>query len=214
VINCGTCCVELKRNEMGAMLPEFKGSHCKVLTLCGQLKSADKDLTDWIRKQKTLITSYEDARKKIFLRSMMGGKSGKHVHIDVAHPDWFQDEDAPKANQSLEAFQKRFEKVLGLEIAVKVVASFVVKASELPERGMVRSMAIETKTGDLTIKMTSGTYSLSGAPITGVRWWQVEDSDEFRIKIDAQRSVTIGENYLVDHFAWGEQLLRTFILGK
>lgn len=199
---------------MGAKLPEFKGSHCRALMLCGQLQNAGKELTDWVKKQKTLITSYEDARKVIFLRSMMGGKSGKHVHIDLAHPDSFEEEDAPKANQSLEFFQKRFEKVEGLEIAVKFVASFVVKASELPERGMVRSMAIETKTGDLKIKMTSGTYSLSGAPISGVRWSQVEDSDEFRIRIDGQRSVTIGENYLVDHFAWGEQMLNTFILGK
>lgn len=196
-------------------LPEFKGSHCKVLMLCGQLQAADKELTDWIKKQKTLVTSYEDARKKIFLRSIMGGKSGNHVHFDVAHSDWFQDEDSPpKASQSLEAFQKRFEKVQGLEIVLKLVASFVIKASELPERGMVRSMAIETKTGDLTIKMTSGTYSLLGAPITGVRWSQVEDSDEFRIRIEGQRSATIGENYLVDQFAWSEQMLNTFILGK
>jgi hypothetical protein len=199
---------------MAANLPEFKGSHCKILMLCGQLQAADKELTDWIKKQKTLITTYEDARKKIFLRSMMGGKSGKHVHVDVAHPDWFQEEDAPKANQPLEAFQKRFERVQGSEIAVKIAASFIVKASELPERGMVRSMAIETKTGDLTIKMTSGTYSLSGAPITGVRWSKVEESDEFRIKIDAERTVKIGENYIIDQFLWSEQMLNTFILGK
>jgi hypothetical protein len=199
---------------MAIKLPEFKGSHWRLLTLCGQLRAGDKALMDWVKKQKTLVTSYEEARKTVFLRSIMGGKSGKHVHIDVAHSDCFQDEDAPKVNQSVEAFQKQFDRIMGLEITVGFIASFAVKASELPERGMVRSMAIETKTGNLTIKMEGGRYSLSGAPINGVQWSRVEDSETFRIKIEAQRSLTVGESYLVDQFVWGEQMLNTFILGK
>src|SRR5260370_25540766 len=73
--------------DMPIMFPDFVNGHLFWLTACGQVPSADQKLVKWMKGEKDKTAPIKTSRGIGYVRLMLGGRSGNHVHFDVVSPE-------------------------------------------------------------------------------------------------------------------------------
>ena len=70
--------------------------------------------------------------------------------------------------------------------------------------GLVRSLYSEQKSSGISIKLTGGRFSITGAPVTDIMW-SVDDENkevDLRLVADREEPIEIDEMYIQDQFNW------------
>ena len=199
---------------MSIELPDFKDTQCVWVRACGQVESEGPSLVEILKKENTFIASYEAHGKKAFLRVCTGGPTKQHLHVDCTLSSCFQEGSLPKENKELSEVIAFISSFLGISASIGVTGVFDVPLEDLPEQGLIRSLSMEKRTGDISIKLTGAQFTIKGAPIENVEWEIPNDKDQVRIAIYGHRSDTIDEEYLMRVFNWIESQYQLFIKGK
>lgn len=134
-------------------LPRLDEARCESLTACGRIKTASKEFVDHLRKAETMASRCRVGSKPAFLRVLVGRESTRHLHIDCALDSYFPRQYKPEVNHTMAEIMSLLNGAIGATVDVGVVGYFVVSLDEVPERGLVRSLYTEQKSGGLTVEI-------------------------------------------------------------
>ena len=177
-------------------------------------KPTNRELVKLLRKEKDTFSVFKTSIGKTYLRIALGGYSGNHIHIDVAHASVVVKEANPPTQLSLAQAQKKLECFFGAPVEVELTALFEAKLDEFPESGMIRSLFFETKMGNVGITMNGARFSVTGAPINNISW-RAKSKKEIGVVLESAIWKTrITETYIMDALGILETAFNVFILGK
>jgi len=199
---------------MQVKLPRFDNTACKNLTVCGTICSGEEGFLKELAKKRTMVARYRTNSGTAYVRVLTPGRSGKGLHVDCALRDFFPKKKAPTVTHKKAEVIQFLNKAVGTTIDVGIGGAYVLGIHELPERGLIRSLAVGEETGGMKIRLTGGTFSITGAPIKTIRWWSIEKGKRVMVHLEARRTVKIDETYLQDALDWVNGQEGIFLLGK
>lgn len=197
---------------MAIQWPTVAEASCQSLTVCGEIVADKKEIRQWCdRKLKDNWLAYRISVEHgpMYARIGLGGKSGKHCHVDVAVPAFF-DGDEPKADLTEADAAERLNPLMGEKIEAAVRGVFTLPAANLPYIIKLTQSIVATE-GDVSIRITGGTLSIKGTPIHRITWTLDEAEKDAKISMSAKTSLTISDSYLVEAFEVLKQGFATFI---
>lgn len=205
----------LKGSGMSTMLPRLSEVSCKCLTVCGLVEAGARDSVAGLAKDMELSARFRATAGTVFMRLILGGRAGRHLHIDCALKEYFRKGRAPKVTHRGRELLGVLEKVSGWKIDVGIRGLFTIKLAQLPENGMIRRLhAAEARSGGMSMKLTAGRFSITGAPVTSIRWSVDRAGSDVEIDIVADRPMTVQEDYLQDCLDWINTQVGLFVLGR
>lgn len=200
---------------MGIELPTFENSRCLLLTACGKLRTNELRTKGSLRAEDPKVARYLTSAGTALVRAWLAGKPVKYLHVDCALREFFPKNKVPKATHKKDEVLKIIESVLGTDIDVSIVGCFEVPIIELPESGIIRSLSLEQKTVDVSIKLTGGSFSLTGVPVKKIDWGELEDGKRaVHVQIEGERASRVSEAYLREMWDWINDQFSLFVLGK
>src|SRR5882672_2959481 len=154
--------------EMTFALPELEKANCKSFTACAQVVAKGKPRSKFFSDRKPLVASIGQGKSKRFARLFVQ-KSG-HLHLDIATPALFRDGGNPKAPHSWQQIQSWLGRFAGQEFQVRAEAIFSVPVQNLPESGFIQILSVKSPSQQVSMKLTGGTFSVTGAPVQRIAW--------------------------------------------
>ena len=195
-------------------LPDFKNPHFFWLTMCGEIPRAEEELVRWLKVAPDQKAPFETSRGIANMRIMLGGGSGKHVHVDVFAPELVSPRLKPEKESTLSDLLNNLDRVLGKEIEVLLRGGFRTTFTELPDTGLIRSLMFKTKMGNVAIKLDGASFAIEGAPVQALTWdASLEDKISTTLESDEYK-VSISDDYLTNAVNILEQGFNVFVLGK
>lgn len=182
------------------------------LRLCGSILTKKPDLVKLLKKQREEVIKFRRKKNTYYFRLLTGGAKRNHFHLETAHRNRFG-KNFPTATGSRKTIKQIFEAVRGQKINVSVVAAFTEKFADLPERGMIRLVSVDTRTGDVGIRLKGGIFGLKGSPVSSLSW-SLRPDETVLIYIFAIRHEVIDETYMIRAQKWIQGLYELFVLGK
>jgi hypothetical protein len=202
----------LIQSVMPITLPDIKLSHCIRLVACGEIKTDDAALLNWLKTEKD---GYANLNKESILTLGLGDRTGKHFHLDITEREFVDEKSITEAALSVDEIQHKISNLIGKEIEVDLAAMFEVEINALPENGIIKSLLFKTQLGSVEIKLKGAQLSIKGSPATEINWLALSDGKHIGVTIEAENFKTIiSENYLTDALNTLENALNVFILGK
>lgn len=199
---------------MAMQLPRFEKTSCRILTVCGRIKEEENPLPKLLPQKKPLVAAYRAAGQNVYLRVLPGGKKHTHLHVDCALRAFFGKDRGPKATAKKADIVKILGQAAGLTIDVGICGGFLVPLSDLPEGGLVRSLSTEQKTGDMSVRLTSGECKIDGAPVRRLFWSIGDEQKDVFVRLEAERQEKVDDQYLMRSLDWIEKQFSLFVLGK
>lgn len=194
---------------MTFVLPEIEKVSCQSFTACGRVVTKDKSLRRLFPK-KPFIASVKCGRLRRFVRLAL--HEGGFLHLDVAIPAYFEGRWNPRPTHTWPQIQTALSRFSGQEIQVRGVGVFLLPFERLPEASPIRALSVESKTAKMSMKLTSGAFSVTGAPIEKITWSLIKDGKGIELRLRSTRKATINEMYLVDLFSLLNESLQVFVL--
>jgi hypothetical protein len=199
---------------MPITIPDFANAHLFWLTACGEVPSADQELVNWMKQEEDKIAPFASPRGTAYVALILGGGSGKHIHLDVISPEMVTKKFEETTKSTPEDIQNSVSRLAGMEVQTNLKAGFQAKLEELAESGIVRSLRFQTKMGNVAIELDGAVLSIEGAPIQRISW-QVGSKDNIQITLEAELiKTTLSEHYLTSLVDTAERAFNVFVLGK
>ena len=197
---------------MPITLPEIKNSRCVRFVACGEIKTNDRTLIKWLKKEKD---GAGDLNKESIVTVGFGDRTGKHFHLDITKREFVGKTSLAAATLSVDKIQHKISKLIGNEIEVDLTGMFEIEINALPENGIIKSLLFKTQLGSVEIKLRGVQFSIKGSPATEIMWMALSDGKTIGVTVEAENFKTsITENYLTDALNTLENALNVFILGK
>ena len=197
---------------MALRIPRFEDTSCLILTVCGLVEDEKSPLPKLMKDRDECVAAIRIAKKPAFLRLAAGGKKGRHLHVDCALQDFFPKSKVPKASCKKQDIVDILAAMEGTGIDAGISAGFEIKASDLPEKGLINSFATEQRSADMSMKLTGGTLDIEGAPVTRLVW-TLRKNTVF-VRLEAERKETVDDDYLARTLSWINAQFDLFVLGK
>jgi hypothetical protein len=201
----------MQKNKMTFDLPEIEKANCKSFTACARLAAKEKSLAKVFSAKRPFVAALKRGRSHRFVRLCIE-KSG-HLHVDVATPNYFPKDWKPKATHTWPQIETLLGRFVGQEIQVRTEAVFSVPFQKLPESGFLRLLTVETESRKVSMKLTGGTFSVSGAPIQRITWSLEGDGERVEVRLRSNVRVTLKETYLDELFGLLSEALQVFVLN-
>lgn len=200
---------------MPITLPDLKNTHCVSLTACGEIKTTDRVLIKWLKKEKRGVADLKKSGAKTYVRVSLGDYTGKHFHVDVTKQSSFPKKAIPASRLTVDQIQKKFEPLIGKEVKVDLRGMFEIEIGELPDSGIIKSLNFQTQLGDVAIKMKGAKFSIKGAPVNEITWLTLVEGKKIGVVIEAENfKTTITESYLTSALTTLGNALKVFVLGR
>jgi hypothetical protein len=176
-------------------LPDLTTSGCKVLIVCG--RTEDRETVSKMKRLKSLAAMYRTGGHSTQIRIVFEteGTYG-HVHIELVSREFWGKADDPKPVSKLSEVQAALKVLEDVILNADVDGYFTVPIADLPP--IIRSATEEVKVRDVSIKMTSGTLTVRGAPIERIEWRTSAISDDAVVILHSKKSVRIHSEFLYD----------------
>lgn len=197
--------------KMNFALPEIEKAGCQSFTACGRVVTRDKSLSKFFSGKRPLIGSVKHGRSHRFIR-LCFGEAG-HLHLDIATPAYFQARWKPKPTHTWPHIQGLLGRFMGQKIQVRAVGVFSLPFEKLPGSSLIRMLSVESKSPKVSMKLTGGTFSVSGAPIQRLTWSLEDDGKGIEVRLRSTVKATVNETYLVDLFRLLNESLQVLVLG-
>src|SRR5436190_15569574 len=149
-------------------LPEIENAGCKSFTACGRIVTRDRSLSKLFLGKRPLVASIKQGPSKRFVRLCFG--EGGHLHLDLATPDYFPPQWKPKPTHNWIHIQGLLSRFIGQKIQVRIEGVFSLPFERLPESSFIKMLSVESKSPNVSMKLTGGTFSITGAPIQRIIW--------------------------------------------
>jgi len=190
-------------------LPEIEKAGCQSFMACGRVVTRDKSLPRRFPK-KPFIAAVKYGRLKRLVR--LGIHEGGFLHLDVAIPAYLEGRWNPKPTNTWAQIQTALSRFSGQKIYVRGVGVFLLPFERLPESSPIRALSVESKTPKMSMKLTGGAFSVTGAPIEKITWSLVKDGEGIELRLRSTMKATVNEMYLVDLFRLLNESLQVFVL--
>jgi hypothetical protein len=199
---------------MNLRLPTFKTTKIRAITACGKVESDSPAVNEILKTQKDMTAKYVIDGNDIYFSLLFGGKTGKHLHMDCVFPTFIKKSKLPKITNQIDDVLNRISDFNGVKVEVGVVGLYISPVAEIPEKCLIRSLTTEQKTGDISIRLSSGSFTISGAPVTKMSWSMDENKNEAMINLQAEKQEVVDAEYLTRINDWIDKQYNLFILGK
>ena len=196
---------------MSLKMPPLPSLQCRILTVCGKIESEQK-IPAAMKNREEMVAPIRIAKKPAYLRLLPGGKQGQHLHMDCALQEFFSKGHQPETTCKKTDILEILEQLEGVTLEAGLSACFHTTAKTLPEKGLIESFATEQRTGDMSIKLTSGTLEIEGAPVKKV-WWKLGKKEAI-VTLDAERKEVVDDDYLVRCMDFMKGQFDLFVLGR
>jgi len=193
-------------------LPEIEKADCKSFTACGRVATNDKSLSKFFADKQPLVALIKHGRSQRFVR-LCFGEAG-HLHIDVARPTYFREGWKPKATRTWPQIQTLLGHFVGQRIQVRVEGVFSLPVERLPESGFIRMLSVESMLPNVSMKLTGGTFSVTGAAIQRIAWSLEREGKRIEVRLRSTVKATLNETYLEELFGLLSESLHVFVLGN
>ena len=199
---------------MEIVLPEFEAGYCRLVTACGELLGSNAQRKS-IRTAKTKVARYRTQSGTALVRSWIYGKGNtRYLHVDCALREYFPKDNIPKVTHTKAEVISIIERAVGHDIDVSIIGCFEVPMIKLPKGAIIRLLSEEQKTASISMKMTEGTFSLTGAPIETIDWRELKDKKSLlHVKIQGDIRSTVSEKYMCEMWEWINTQFKLFVLG-
>lgn len=200
---------------MEIALPDFKGGHCQLVTACGELLGSTAQSKS-LRAAKLRVARYRTPLGTALVRAWIVSKDDKrYLHVDCALREYFPKGRVPKVTHTKAEVTRIIERAVGRDIDVNIVGCFKVPMGKLPEGGIIRLLVEEQKTASISMKMTQGTFSLTGAPIKRIDWRESKDKKRLlHVIIEGGIRSTVSEKHMCEMWEWIDKQFKLFVLGQ
>jgi hypothetical protein len=75
-------------------------------------------------------------------------------------------------------------------------------------------MSIESRSGDMGIKLTAGTISLSGAPVQRLKWSLIKSkANKVEVELESRKERVLSELYLLETLETIDNAFGLFVMG-
>lgn len=195
-------------------LPAFDDSYGLILTACGRIVNpADGGIRAGIP---TRVARYQTPRGRALVRTSLTGKEKPHLHVDCALEQFFSKDRRPKVTHKKAEAVETMLAVEGCQIATAVEAGFRVPMDVLPESGVIRTLAAEQRSVDVSFRLSGGELSIRGAALKAVRWTVRggESGEVAHIWMKGSASFVVSDRYLCDCWDWIWRHFSVFVLGR
>lgn len=193
-------------------LPEIETADCKSFTACGRVVTRDKSLFKLFSGKRPLVAAVKHGRSRRYIR-LCFGEAG-HLHLDIAAPACFQGRWKPKPTHTWPHIQDLLSRFIGQKIQVRAVGVFALPLEKLPGSSLIRMLSVESKSPRVSMKLTGGAFSVTGAPIQKITWSLEDDGKGVEIRLRSSLEATVNETYLVELFRLLNESLQVFVLGN
>lgn len=191
-------------------LPEMEKADCQSFTACGRVVTKNKSLSKLFSGTRPLVASVKHGRSQRFVRLCFD--KGGHLHLDVATPAYFGGQWKPKPTHTWPRIQDSLGRFIGEKIQVRAVGVFSVPFQKLPESSLIRMLSVESNSTKGSMKLTGGTFSVTGASIQRISWSLDDDRKGVEIRLRSTLKTTLNETYLVDLFNLLNESLHLLVL--
>ncbi len=191
-------------------LPEIEKADCKSFTACARVVTKGKLPSKVFSAKQPLVATLKQGRAQRFVRLCVE-KSG-HLHFDVATSDFFPKDRKPKATHTWPQVEALLGHFAGQEIHVRMDAVFSIPLQKLPGSGFIRTLSVESESRKVSMQLTGGTFSVSGAPIQRIAWSLEPDGKRVEVRLRSTVKVTLKETYLDELFGLLSESLQVFVL--
>ena len=196
------------------VIPSLNDTHCLSFSACGRIVESDKSLIRRLKKEGRITTKLSK-KENASARLSLGDGDGRHFHLDVSRPTFFNNKVLPASTVSLKKFLDKIDQYMGNEVSVCFMGLFEVRIGELPDKGIIKSLFFQTQMGEVAIKVNAAKLVIQGAPICEISWQILKDGERIRLLIEAEDcKTTISEKYLSVGLQTLEQAFQVFILGR
>jgi len=196
--------------EMTFVLPEIEQARCQLFTACGRVATRDKSLGKLLPKNQPVIASVKRGRSRQFVRLCFD--PGGHLHFDVATLSHFPRPWKPKPTHTWQHIQDLLGRFSGQKIQVRAVGVFSLPFERLPASSLIRMLSVESKSPKVSMKLTGGTFSVTGAPIQRLTWSLEDDGKGIEVRLRSTLKARVNETYLVDLFRLLNESLQVLVL--
>jgi hypothetical protein len=161
---------------------------------------------------------FENSRLVSSLKAAARAKHAKawtpNHHLDLATSAYFPKGWKPKPTHTWPQIEAQLGRFIGEEIRVRTDAIFSLPVQRLPESGFIRMLSVESQSPKVSMKLTGGTFSVTGAPIQRIAWSSERNGKGIEVHLRSTVKATLNETYMEELFRLLNESLHVFVLGN
>jgi hypothetical protein len=197
-------------------LPILRGTYCQGFAACGKILTDALEVLDEIDRlsKNANVAEYAQDKTPMIMRSIWGGATGSHVHIDIIKKQSFSTKIAWKINAEHTAMLASMDFLIGKQVESNVFARFSVPAVRLSRHGVVAATFFEVNNGEFAIRLTAGEISFEDTPLQKIRWAISKDRLNYLIELTMVLNLEITEEYLHEIFEVVNSIFLTLVMTR
>jgi len=199
---------------MPIQLPNFSGSSCFYLSICGVVRAAGAQLPDAFRGgEKWHTAGYERSEVPHVIRvgwkPSVDGESA-HLHFDITTQAYFtQRQLKPRIDVPPQEIERLVAAVIGRTYDGDATSHYELPAGSFPQLIRHATESLRVKTDDIEIELKGCELAIKGAPVHGIKWTQSRHSSGIELTLVSKAPPMIGEDLLVRTLAQTELAYRS-----
>jgi hypothetical protein len=123
------------------------------------------------------------------------GEENGFLHIELANKEWFKG-GLPKRSGKRRQLDVAVSHLTGLRGKASVMADRVVDPADLPGGGLIRAMTTTAGSSDVSLRMASSKFQITGTPYETLSWSQDEADGEVEIRLKGRLDLAFSDDYL------------------
>jgi hypothetical protein len=188
---------------LNLVFPDLGAHKADHLTVCGNITSQNDKLKELADKYPRWMYFHKDSAKgTVYVRLGVNWFKGKvRIHIELATRELFGDDDPPNPTKGVPGYGEILEGFIGQTIDALVTGQFICQLDELPEIINITRKLNVNQSG-IKLKMTAGTLSVEGLPVTKIRWDLREKTNRAVIGVTGVKEFVFSDTYLQENMAF------------
>jgi hypothetical protein len=184
--------------EMPFLLPDITDHRFLEIDLCGHIIHEQGEDFGVAQEEEGLIASYRSGEKEAYIELVLPYPGEyMHVHLRVAVAEFFDEDDLPTTNCSIQDIQRRLRPFEGRQIAVRTRATYRIRREEFPP--FIRSFVFTTGADDIELSMVGATVEVRGRgtpPVDTISWRLQDRGSNAIVRLESRTTTTFDASYL------------------
>jgi hypothetical protein len=194
------------------LLPDIAQTPCQLFTLCGEIETDDPGLSAWLKKATEQVARY----RGIIIHVVFGGGSTRHLHIDLATPDFFDATIGGKVTHRWREVQTGIRRLFGKKVDATAFGSFVLPVSLISDQSTIgRVSRPRNQTGERVGEVKAFDVRFDTGDLRRLAWIVTDDDDEeeqmMTVDVGLAYATTIQSDYIRSAFSRVENTIGAFV---
>jgi hypothetical protein len=185
---------------MSIIIPELYAAEIEGLLTCGEIKTKNKALLKWAKEHDKQWYVYHQKTTSglIVTRVSLDVHHTKnsdriHFHIDIVTKEWFIS-GVPSPSKHVPDIDDLLAPFVDQDVVVDVMINFPIDLANAPPIVTI-TQEFYVKDGDVSMKMTGGTLTVEGSPVSKVQWQSSKDNKRVFVSISGSTTLKFSTSY-------------------